>query len=276
MMRKGLLLSLVGLAAWAGAPSAAASTVAEGARATRTTAQSIANDTWTAISLDGETWDTGALHDGGTNPSRITVGESGLYVATAAATFAVHSAGARYAAIAVNGTRIYQAPHPAQRTDTDISLRVMDVLSLTAGDYVELHVYQNRGGALDVRANGAYLSVAGWFDDGTVGTHDHDSRYCLKDGSESDPDCASGGGGTSCTSDPDCTTQTEFDDYVLASHTCGDPEADPVQPPCAVALDSEDSDRLDRAWLGVWAGAGLLLVLLIVPAWQTAWRFLRE
>jgi hypothetical protein len=42
-----------------------------------------------------------------------------------------------------------------------------------------------------------------------------------------------------------------------------------------VALDANASDRLDLAWWGVWAVAGLLLALIVAPMFTSSFRFLR-
>jgi len=39
---------------------------------------------------------------------------------------------------------------------------------------------------------------------------------------------------------------------------------------------ADDSHRLDLAWWGVWGVVGLLLVLIIVPMWLSAWGFERK
>lgn len=43
-----------------------------------------------------------------------------------------------------------------------------------------------------------------------------------------------------------------------------------------VPLSSDDRDRIDLSWWGSWAIVGLLLVLIIVPAWNAAWKWGRE
>jgi len=96
-------------------------------------------------------------------------------------------------------------------------------------------------------------------------SHHHNSAYCLKDGTETDPDCAAGAG----------VSQTEFDDYVLASHTCGDPNADPPQPACEV--DAAPNGTLDKqltlAWAGAWVIVGVCLAILFANLWHRTWRF---
>ena len=95
--------------------------------------------------------------------------------------------------------------------------------------------------------------------------HLHTATYCDADGTEADPDCGGGGGGSSCTDATDCTTQDEFDSYVLASHTCGDPNAVPAQDPCEVGLGADASAELNANTgyiIGAVTGTGFLVMLL--------------
>jgi hypothetical protein len=43
----------------------------------------------------------------------------------------------------------------------------------------------------------------------------------------------------------------------------------------SVALSPDDQTRMDLTWWGVWAVAGLVLVLLIAPDFRSSWRFWR-
>src|SRR5262245_48983230 len=47
-------------------------------------------------------------------------------------------------------------------------------------------------------------------------------------------------------------------------------------PPAAVALDGEASDRLDVTGWGVWFLAGLTVCLLFAAKWDRVWRFWRD
>jgi hypothetical protein len=42
-----------------------------------------------------------------------------------------------------------------------------------------------------------------------------------------------------------------------------------------VALSSDDRSRSDLSWQGTWAIAGLMLVLIMTPAWNSAWRWFK-
>lgn len=43
-----------------------------------------------------------------------------------------------------------------------------------------------------------------------------------------------------------------------------------------VALASDDRDRLDLAWWGMWALVGIMLAGLFAQKWHNSWRFTRE
>lgn len=136
----------------------------DGCRVHMTSNQSINNATVTTLSFTTENFDNGGLHSNVTNPSRITVGTTAIYAIAAGAFF---DQGAdlsdRILYLYVNGTEICEVRTSNGGTAlatgyTAVSLA--DVLNLTAGDYVELKVYQGSGGALNVLAgNVTYLAV---------------------------------------------------------------------------------------------------------------------
>lgn len=125
----------------------------------RTAAQSIATSTATAVEFTAaDVWDTDAFHDPTVNPSRVVIpaGHSGRFLITAHARFAASSAGIRRLAfIAVGGSTIEESigesnPKPSPSTTRVNSNPV--ILALNAGQHVELHVFQDSGGSLDVEA----------------------------------------------------------------------------------------------------------------------------
>lgn len=146
-----------------------------GARALRSTAQVIANATWTALSLSsGETWDTDSFHDLVTNPSRMTIpaGLAGKYLCIGAAYWDASTAGVRYVTFAKNGTRQGDYAQGAVNVANHIT-QMTDVIDLAAGDYLELHVHQTTGGNL----NGYGYLLLIKLDSGRVGTGIGASAY---------------------------------------------------------------------------------------------------
>jgi hypothetical protein len=113
----------------------------------------------TPLTFDSEDWDTAGFHSTTTNTSRLTVpvGYSGTYLITGTAQFEANATGQRIYELLVNGTS--KVGH-IQNTDATAANRmasnVLTLYQLDDDDYVELTVYQNSGGNLDVRA------VASW------------------------------------------------------------------------------------------------------------------
>ena len=125
-----------------------------GARAYNSTTQSIANASVVALTFNSEEFDTNAIHDISTNPSRFTVptGGAGYWAASLGGSWAISNAGARYMLWKKNGSILRgaetlvtslssAAPHSLQST--------MPVILLADADYIEGCVYQTSGGSLN-------------------------------------------------------------------------------------------------------------------------------
>lgn len=134
----------------------------------QTVAQSIPNNTNTAVLLDAEDIDNDGMHSTITNTSRLTAATTGRYAVGGGGTFASNTTGVRLASYAVNGTevpgtRVIAAP-VGSSTQTDMADRAMSVF-LNAGDYLEMLLYQNSGGALNTSVSPASedpLLLARW------------------------------------------------------------------------------------------------------------------
>lgn len=125
-------------------------------RANRTTTQSIADLTATAVSFTAaDSWDTDGFHSTVSNQSRLTVpsGLGGKYLIVASVPWANHTTGWRDLTIRANGstgldsTRVGSGvanPYPISTITT--------IQQLAAGTYVEVVAWQNSGAALDVTA----------------------------------------------------------------------------------------------------------------------------
>ena len=123
-----------------------------GCKVTSATNQSIANATAVYINFASETFDTDGFHSNVTNNTRITIptGKSGYYEIYGVAVFADATNG-RQMWFLKNGATpqlakmIFPAP-----SGYDIGPYLATVEYLTAGDYIEMGVYQVSGGALNV------------------------------------------------------------------------------------------------------------------------------
>lgn len=113
--------------------------------------QSIPNDAATACTFNTEVQDFGNMHSLG-QPSRVTVpaGQGGLYLLAGSVQFASNAAGNRQCRFAVDGG--ISGPRRLQTADQSAAtnLHLVDVLPLSAGDFVEFMVVQNSGGSLAI------------------------------------------------------------------------------------------------------------------------------
>jgi hypothetical protein len=137
--------------------------VAGGASSYASTSQSISNLVETAITLNVNTFDRGGYWFSGT-PTRLTVppGKAGVYAIEGQAKWSLGSGtGGFYTRLYKNGVTLLAEAFDAD-TVPDPANQVSALVQLADGDYVELKVYQNTGGAqATVAGSGAtYLTLA--------------------------------------------------------------------------------------------------------------------
>jgi len=129
-----------------------------GCRVYRNSAQSISNNSSTAITFDTELFDTDAFHDTGSNTSRITIpsGLDGKYRFSWHAMFAAsNTTGLRLAFLRLNGVDDTHNVPGSRNNLNPISASLEAhgtgscIVDLVATDYIELFVYQNSGGAVN-------------------------------------------------------------------------------------------------------------------------------
>jgi len=111
----------------------------------------------TLVTFDSEDHDFGAMHSVSTNTSRIVAPETGVYLIAATITFDISSTGNRYFFISKNaagspggGTQLLAETQVATASPTFSILGASIVKVLSANDYIELFVYQNRGSNLNL------------------------------------------------------------------------------------------------------------------------------
>jgi hypothetical protein len=130
--------------------NAAAFTTPDGCRVYNSAAQSIPNSTQTNLSFNTERYNNGGMHSTISNNSRITAQKAGVYVITGNVEFASNATGMRVVGVILNGaTPMAEVRIPAVNGNTTI-LSVSTLLHMAINDYVELFVYQDSGGALNV------------------------------------------------------------------------------------------------------------------------------
>lgn len=127
----------------------------------QTAAQSIPNTTFTPVTFGAEDIDSANGHDNVTNNSRYTAVYAGWHLVAGGCGFVANVTGRRILAWYVNGSAVNggQLSYPATAAnDADYPARTMLVF-LAIGDYVELNVYQESGGALNTASVTATLQA---------------------------------------------------------------------------------------------------------------------
>jgi hypothetical protein len=135
-----------------GAPISGGGGSAVAARVRRTSNQSINDSADTIVVWESETYDEGGVWTAGT-PNRFTIAEAGKYHMTAGITFAANATGRRDVWFIRNGTTgtLYaraRLSNPSGGTQNHVQASVD--MNLSVSDYVQVYVYQDSGGALDV------------------------------------------------------------------------------------------------------------------------------
>lgn len=131
-------------------------------KANRTTTQSIADLTATAVSFTAaDSWDTDGFHSTVSNQSRLTVpsGLGGKYLIVASVPWASSSSGWRDFTIRANGSTSLDSTRVGSGVANPYPISTITTIQqLAAGTYLEVVVWQNSGAALDVLA-GATVTI---------------------------------------------------------------------------------------------------------------------
>lgn len=133
-----------------------------GCRVTNSTDLTLSDNTDTRVLWNTETYDTSGIHEGVTNPGRMTIpsGKDGYWFITVSASFQLNASGLRALWLYKNGSRVQPGGYSIQSGAAQtVTCTFTEILSLVATDYLEIFAYQNRGGTLDLRLNsdGAYF-----------------------------------------------------------------------------------------------------------------------
>jgi hypothetical protein len=120
----------------------------------------IPNNTWTSISMNAEYFDTDGFHSTTTNTSRITIptGLGGKYAITCNVLMDPNANGYRQLRV-INqaGTPIFQTGEISGIASRYLSQNGAFIISLSAGDWLELQVFQTTGGNLAYYARGGEI-----------------------------------------------------------------------------------------------------------------------
>jgi len=119
-----------------------------GVSVSSTTDQTISNATFTALTWDGEYFDTDSFHSNVTNNSRITIpsGKAGKYLISGYVTWDNGTTGSRQLLIRKNGSSTYvQSLTAANFYPTGTVSYIAD---LAVGDYIEMFAWQSQGSSI--------------------------------------------------------------------------------------------------------------------------------
>lgn len=121
-----------------------------GCRVYNSTTQSITTGSFQAVTFDTEEYDTDAIHDTGSNTSRLVVpaASGGKWICTAHVKWDTNTTNTRYIAFRLNGTtNIRSAMTNGVGISAGIGLMASTgPIALSAGDYIEVMVFQDSGG----------------------------------------------------------------------------------------------------------------------------------
>lgn len=137
-----------GVPAWA---TPASGSSFSGVYCRNSAAQSIANNTNTAITLDTEIYDVGGYHSNVTNNTRFTIpsGKAGYYQIAFGGYYALNGTGGRNIILYKNGS-IFMAATVPGNSSVYSTLNISVFHYLDVGDYLEFFTSQSSGGSLNI------------------------------------------------------------------------------------------------------------------------------
>lgn len=123
---------------------------ADGALAYNSATVEITHNTFTDVTFNSERYDNNSIHDTSTNTDRLVAQEAGVYLIAGQIRWeAVAGTSLRWVALKVNGGTV--AVQYRSAVNLTIDMNISTLYKLAATDYVELEVWQNSGGTLDVQ-----------------------------------------------------------------------------------------------------------------------------
>jgi hypothetical protein len=133
--------------------------VFSGARLTKSSTQSVATGTETAITFDGEDYDTDSYHDNSTNNTRLTAPATGYYMVGGSAEVLGLNVSYKYVIVRIRANGTNEDGDGRNRTHSMAdaansafpSSPFSRVVYLAAGEYVELTLEHNAGASYNVR-----------------------------------------------------------------------------------------------------------------------------
>ena len=125
------------------------------------TNQSIPNASFTKVTAFTEIFDTDNAVSSGT--FTVPTGKGGKYFITASTNFTANATGQRIMSFYKNGSQEARlSSAPGEDTGNNAGNTGSALIELSEGDYVELYVYQNKGGALNLLCDDDRLRFQGF------------------------------------------------------------------------------------------------------------------
>lgn len=115
------------------------------------TTQALVDSVAASLSMNSEDFDVTTMHDTAVNNTRVTIpaGGDGKYCLIGQVAFAANATGVRSAFFKKNGATSLNSPSYSGNASAVVALTTA-IVSLVAGDYIELWAVQNSGGGLNV------------------------------------------------------------------------------------------------------------------------------
>lgn len=122
--------------------------------------QTANNVTQTPVSFNNEDFDTSGFHDNVTNNDRVTIptGLSGKYLVTTKIDFSANATGQRVLYHFINGILVNLALSPVNSSVNGSSFELSGVYNLSAGNFIQMQVYQDSGSALNILGAAQYYT----------------------------------------------------------------------------------------------------------------------
>ena len=117
----------------------------------RTSNQTIANATLTALSFTENYWNSNGNFWSGGSPTRLTADVTGWYIVSGWVQWDSNATGVRLLWLNRNGVQFASTRLSAL---ANLEMYISQIMYLSAGDYVELYVYQNSGANRTINYNG--------------------------------------------------------------------------------------------------------------------------
>jgi hypothetical protein len=110
--------------------------------------QSLTTATYTALTFDSERFDNASIHSTVTNPTRLTIPTTGVYLVSANVGIAAGAGSVREVWFRVGGSTYISGDVRANQSGKSMQFAVSTIWQFTAAQYVEVVAMQESGGSL--------------------------------------------------------------------------------------------------------------------------------